>query len=1075
MEITTGLLAGSLVLLGVALWRLVQERKDCLLKSRVIAATGCGLVVTDATEHRHPVIYVNPAFRLLTGYTDEDILGQSLGILNGPKTDRGVIEKVAMAMQDGRAFRMTARHYRKNGSSFWNELTLAPIKNRAGRVIEYIWVMSDATLRHQAEEALKAASDLAPLPDLLSDAIIVVRNSSIVYANPAALTLLALSNLEDAVGKTIQSFLDPEIFNFIRRCAEDPSAHDSVTSTRGELFTQNGGSTHISLSIAPMVWKGKASLLLLVAPVTSRSKTEEVGKHRPVATNVGSQVMPYFGSWDRDIRTGIEIWSDEQCRIFGHEPGTILPTYDMFKAALHEEDRDQVVDSVERSLHEDAPFDVECRIVQPSGALRFIRCRGRVIRNATGEPIRMSGTVEDRTSFKLIEDVAMERDREFKVALESVPSGFVMVGQDDVISMVNTRAEQMFGYSREELLGRPIDVLLPGQSGLESAKEPNQLTNTEGSSTAGCANNRFGRRKDGSWFPIEIGVTPSDLTSSRSIFITIVDLTDRLHLEEAMQQEHVRLTLAIQAAHVGIFEHDHRTERLSWSPELREIFGVNQDEVASLQRYVEFIPSEERERILGALAVAHDPSGKGEYEVVHHLIRPDGTVRCICVRSLTTFEGEGPRRTAVRTIGAVVDMTDHEQVMQHLRNASRMEAIGTLAGGIAHELNNRLTAVLGFGDLALPLVPSDSKARRHIQQVVAAGRKSRELVHQLLTFSRPSDHVRRPLSLHLLVKESLKLLRPTIPSWIELHERIASSTRPISADMTQMHQMIFNLVENALQSMSKTGGHLDIRLQDRELPTDQATPAGTLKAGYHVCLTVRDSGEGMDPDLATHLFDPFLTTNQPDKGLAMGLAVVHDIVTAHGGKILVESEIGLGTTVSVYFAALPPKAATTPAPDEELPRGHECVLFVDDEETLARCGGEMLESLGYYPVVRKTAVEALEAFRIAPQRFDLLLTDQTMPGMNGEMLARECRKLRPELPIILCTGSDSRRPADDNHNKGFDELVLKPLTLHDLAHTIRRALDRPVSTPAPVAVPVSPHPKTVPSQIEESDAISARR
>ena len=1075
MELTTGLLAGSLVLLAVALWRLVQERKDGLLKSRVIAATGCGLVVTDAMEPRHPVIYVNPAFRLLTGYTDEDILGQSLGILNGPQTDRGVIEKAAMAIQDGRAFRMTARHYRKNGSSFWNELTLAPIKNRAGLVTEYIWIMSDATLRHQAEEALKATSDWSPLPDLLSDALIVVQDSVIVYANPPALTALTLSNPEDAVGKAIQSFLDPEISNTIRRCAKDPSAHDSITSMSGKLFTQNGGSTHINLSVAPMAWKGKPSLLLLIAPVTPRTKTEQARERRPVATSSGSQVMPYFGSWDRDIRTGKEIWSDEQCRIFGHEPGTILPTYDLFKAALHEEDRDQVVASIEHSIQEDAPFDAECRIVQPSGALRFIRCRGRVIRNVTGEPIRMSGTVEDRTSFKLIENVAIERDREFKVVLESVPSGFVMVGQDNVISMVNARVEQMFGYSREELLGRPIDVLLPGQRGLESAPEPNQPTSAEASPATGNVNNRFGRRKDGSWFPIEIGVTPSDLTSSRSTFIAIVDVTDHLRLEEEMQQEHVRLTLAVQAARVGIFEHDHRTEHLSWSPELREIFGVNQDEVASLQRYIELIPSDERERILGAVAVAHDPSGKGEYEVVHHLTRPDGTIRCICIRSLTMFEGEGPRRTAVRTIGAVVDMTDHEEAMQHLRDTSRMEAIGTLAGGIAHELNNRLTAVLGFGDLALPLIPSDSKASRHIKQVVAAGRKSRELVHQLLTFSRPSDHVRRPLSLHILVKESLKLLHPTIPAWIELHERIASSTRPISADMTQMHQMIFNLVENALQSMSKSGGHLDIRLQDKELPTDLTTPAGTLKAGYYVCLTVRDSGEGMDPDLATRLFDPFFTTNQPDKERAMGLTVVHDIVTAHGGKVLVESELGLGTTVSVYFAALPPKAVTTPAPDEELPRGHECVLFVDDEETLARCGGEMLESLGYYPVVRTTAVEALEAFRIAPQRFNLLLTDQTMPGMNGEMLARECRKLRPELPIILCTGSDSRRSADDNHNKGFDDFILKPLTLHDLAHSIRRTLDRSVSPHPPVSLPGSPHPKTVPSQIEEPDAISARR
>jgi len=198
-------------------------------------------------------------------------------------------------------------------------------------------------------------------------------------------------------------------------------------------------------------------------------------------------------------------------------------------------------------------------------------------------------------------------------------------------------------------------------------------------------------------------------------------------------------------------------------------------------------------------------------------------------------------------------------------------------------------------------------------------------------------------------------------------------------------------------------------------------------------------------------------------------------VTAHGGTVLVESQVGAGTTVSVYLPALPPRAASAPAKDEPLPRGHECILFVDDEDSLARFGGEMLESLGYYPVVRMSATEAWQAFQLAPQRFDLLITDQTMPGMSGDMLARECQQLRPDLPVILCTGSEQTLSADKARSCGVTEFVLKPLMLHDLAHTIRRVLGLPPPPAAPSSVPSTRRREESTLLIEESDAVSTRR
>jgi CheY-like chemotaxis protein len=353
--------------------------------------------------------------------------------------------------------------------------------------------------------------------------------------------------------------------------------------------------------------------------------------------------------------------------------------------------------------------------------------------------------------------------------------------------------------------------------------------------------------------------------------------------------------------------------------------------------------------------------------------------------------------------------------------------------------------------------------------VVIAGRKSRELVHQLLTFSQPGDHVRHPLSLHSLLKESLKLLRPTIPSWIELRERITPTARPISAEAAHMHGMILRLVEHALHDMRRTGGVLEIGLHDETLPVERHTAGGLLPAGCYVCLTVRDTGEGLPRDMTSPVFDPSFKT-LPSTEARPGLSVVHEIVMAHGGTLLVDSGPGLGTTVSVYLPALSPPALPSFRQDEPLPHGHECILFVDDDEALARFGGEMLESLGYYPVVRLNAAEAWKAFQIAPQRFDLLITDRAMPGMTGEMLTRECQRLRPDLPVILCTGSDPAVSTEHATTNGITEYVLKPLTLQDLAHTIRRVLDtRPVEPPAEDTQSTSTW------LIEERDALSTRR
>ncbi len=676
--------------------------------------------------------------------------------------------------------------------------------------------------------------------------------------------------------------------------------------------------------------------------------------------------------------------------------------------------------------------------------------------------------MSDITQRRQAEEAGTRIDELSGLVADLVADGLIISHQSSILYL-NTAALRMLGAAaRDEIIGTSLSSYLHPDSfaSLRNQPEPpaiEQVPPTEGRML----------RVDGS--SIEVVLTASRIPwQGRAVRLIQLSprTTHRTSAESCMdhiRQTGERLDLVSRAGHVGLFEYTHGSDACDWSLILREICGIGADEPVSLQRYLDLIPFDERDRIVSELHNTCDPAGVGTGQIEHRLMRGTADIRYVRVRTQTLFEGEGAARRPVRTLGAVLDITSLKKAETAQRDVSQIHTIGTVAGGSAHESNNRLTAVLGFSELALPLIPAGSKAHRHIEQVVIAGRKSRELVHQLLTFSQPGDHVRHPLSLHSLLKESLKLLRPTIPSWIELRERITPTAHPISAEAAHMHSMILRLVEHALHDMRRTGGVLEIGLHDETLPVEHHTSGGLLPAGCYVCLTVRDTGEGLPRDMTSPIFaHSFKTLPSPET--RPGLSVAHEIVMAHGGTLLVDSGPGLGTTVSVYLPALSPPVSPSSRQDEPLPHGRECILFVDDDEALARFGGEMLESLGYYPVVRLNAAEAWKAFQIAPQRFDLLITDRAMPGMTGEMLARECQRLRPDLPVILCTGSDPMVSTDHATSNGITEYVLKPLTLQDLAHTIRRVLDTRA-----VAPPSEDTRSTSTWLIEECDALSTRR
>jgi len=379
---------------------------------------------------------------------------------------------------------------------------------------------------------------------------------------------------------------------------------------------------------------------------------------------------------------------------------------------------------------------------------------------------------------------------------------------------------------------------------------------------------------------------------------------------------------------------------------------------------------------------------------------------------------------------------------ESLQQSQKMEAIGTLAGGIAHDFNNILTPIIGYTEITKLHLSKDEKNSENLQEVLNAANRAKELVMQILSFSRQTEKEKKPVLLQVLVKEALKLLRASIPSTIEIRESIDSSSGAIKANPTQMHQILMNLCTNAYYAMRDSGGLLEVSLGETEEIPDHISKQEKREEKY-LKLTVRDTGIGIEKDKLDRIFDPYFTTKPKNEGTGLGLAVVHGIVTSHGGHLTVSSEPGEGTTFNIYIPIIVKhEVKDEPKLTEEVLGGSERILLIDDEEIIGRMEKKQLESLGYQVTVLSSGVEAVRIFRNAPEEIDIVITDMTMPGITGAELSKELLKIRPDIPIILCTGFSELIDREKAEALGIQEFLMKPVGREDLAAAVRKVLDK---------------------------------
>ncbi|MGD8755823.1 MAG: response regulator [Desulfobacterales bacterium] len=382
---------------------------------------------------------------------------------------------------------------------------------------------------------------------------------------------------------------------------------------------------------------------------------------------------------------------------------------------------------------------------------------------------------------------------------------------------------------------------------------------------------------------------------------------------------------------------------------------------------------------------------------------------------------------------------------RQLQQVLKIQAIGTLAGGIAHDFNNILFPIVGYTELTMDEVPEDSVAHNNLEEILKAANRAKELVKQILTFSRQSGQERKPVEIQQVIKEALKLLRASIPASIEIVHDIDENCSPVMGDATQIHQIVMNLCTNAYQAMQDGGGKLEVILKEKYIGYQQTTQKIGMQPGKHVQLLVKDEGCGMDASVLERIFEPYYTTKEQGKGTGLGLSVIHGIIKNHRGDITAASTPGKGTVFTVYLPVIEDgdvKEEFEPVNGTE--KGTERILLIDDEEQIVSMERQMLENLGYQVTSRTDSGEALKEFSKHPENYDLVITDMTMPRMSGDELAKKLLDIKPDIPVILCTGFNEDITEEKALEMGIQKFIMKPVIKNDLATTIRSVLDHPL-------------------------------
>ncbi len=763
------------------------------------------------------------------------------------------------------------------------------------------------------------------------------------------------------------------------------------------------------------------------------------------------------GIWDWDQRTEKMFASARARELLGLPPGPdVAPSKQWFASLdFHPEDAPRRMAAMKDHLAGKTPlYEGEYRIRHPDGSYRWVLIRGMCIRDTTGQPLRMAGSVSDIDAEKRAQEALRLSEERYAIAMTGSNEGHWVwdIATDELY--VSPMGKDVFGLPADEPITTRKVFLERVQThpADREATQRNFADHMEGripriehefrillpDGTVRWIQTRAQCFRDADGRPLRMAGAS-------------IDVTERKRAEEALQQSEQRYQLAITGVNQGVWDWDLASDNVFLSARAQELMGQGQgDQVRPRREWIalwKYHPDDRpyvREELSKYLRGA-----TRTFEVEYRMWHPSGAWRWYRDRGVALRdEGGRPYRMA----GSIEDVTDRKEARAErdrlegqLRQAQKLEAMGTLAGGVAHDFNNILAAILGYGEMAQKTAIEGTSLRRYIDAAMSAGMRAKALVERILAFSRSGMGERVPVHVQSVIAESLDIISGSLPPGVRLERTLIAGNAAVLGDPTQLQQVVMNLCSNAVQAIRGTGT-VSVSVDTIELTEPRHVTTCSLPPGHYLRLRVADTGTGIDMQVIDRIFDPFFTTKDVGVGTGLGLSLVHGIVTDLGGGIEVENRPGAGATFTVYVPRQSSVEACVAVEEPVAAGSGETILLVDDETALVQLGEEMMAELGYEPVGFSSSTVALESFRVAPDRFDAVLSDEAMPGMTGSELAAQIHRIRPDIPIVLMSGFTSAALAARARDAGVIEVLAKPLVSRDIARCLAAALSKVPAT-----------------------------
>jgi PAS domain S-box-containing protein len=692
-------------------------------------------------------------------------------------------------------------------------------------------------------------------------------------------------------------------------------------------------------------------------------------------------------------------------------------------------------------------FEHETR--RRDGSTFWVSVSARAVRDAAGRILYYQGSHIDIDARKKAEMLLADAGEQYRSLFETSTNAILIRNRAGVITMANPAAAALLtAATTEELIGRTyLDCVHPEDRPLSAERVAAVFRMASGPQGPGDGSPKGIAPREHRMVTLKGDVRDVESTGVAfpyrgELFIQGIfrDISERKRAEEALRESEARFRTAFENASVGITLVSLDGVYLEVNPAMARMTGYHRADLIGrpVSRFTHPDDLVRRSRFVGDLKEGRIASGEQERRFIHR----DGSVVWTLIWASVQRD---PNGAPMYFISLVQDTTarktadeEKRKLESQLLQAQKMEAIGSLAGGIAHDFNNILSAIMGFTELSML---SDGAPVDYLREVMKAAQRAKDLVQQILSFSRQTDEQRMPVHVGHAVQEIAKFLRASIPATIDIRCTIDERAGAVLANSVELHRILMNLCANAVHAIGERAGAVEIGVQAVEIGPENRNGFPDLERGPYVRLSVKDNGQGIPPGVRERMFDPYFTTKEKGVGTGLGLTVVHGIVKKSNGTLRVESERGKGSSFHVYLPKVE-LSASTPVEHPAIPRGGaERILFVDDEKMLVEVGERILRRLGYDVVSRTSPLEALELFKARPGDFDLVISDQTMPGLTGDALAGELMKLNPGIPVILCTGYsqliDQRRVKE----KGIRALVMKPILINDIANAIRTVLE----------------------------------